>query len=73
MINKKTKNTNPKTQKKTKNPQEQKQRTKTNQESSNTKTRKKKKGKRGTEKGGGLLWCPVSYVWELDLHNSNQE
>ena len=29
--------------------------------------RKKRNGKRN-----GLLWCPVPYVWELDLHDSNQ-
>ena len=49
MINKKTKNTNPKTQKLKK--------TKTNQVSSNMKTRKKKKGKRETEKG--MVSCGV--------------
>jgi len=54
MINKKTKNTNPKTQKTQKNT---KAKTKTNQVSSNTKTRKKKKGKRETEKG--MVSCGV--------------
>ena len=46
---------------------------KTNQASSITKTRREK-GKRETDKGGGgngVLWCPVPYVWELDLLNSN--
>ena len=31
---------------------------------------RKEKGKR-TRGGNGVLWCPVPYVWELDLLNSN--
>ena len=65
---KKHKSKNSKNTKNHKNPQKQKQ--KQTKQVQIPKPEGRRKEKR-IGKSNGLLWCPVPYVWGLDLLNSN--